>query len=242
MVRIGHASIGENGAKNNAAGDQTGREVCIRSYYKKNWHTLLRAKDINVASRMANNCEILCENDLVGYDQNQRNSLRTELQKVRFISQDLITLCETDCSAFMSVVAECAGVAMYGQYVNGNAPTTSNMVQRFYATGMFDVLTDKVYMNSEKRLKRGDILVCNGHTVMILDDGTLQEDRPVLAKGSKGAWVQTMQKALVNKGYKLVCDSDFGMNTYNALVAFQGECGIEKDGRCGAMSWDRLIR
>ena len=46
-MRIGHASISEN--KNNGrdgkakAGDQTGKEVCIRQFYKKPWKYLLRS-------------------------------------------------------------------------------------------------------------------------------------------------------------------------------------------------------
>lgn len=242
MGRIGHASNGENGIKNNRSGDQTGREVCIRSYYKKNWHTVLRAKDSKVADRMAYNCEILCDSNLVGYDQNQRNTLRKEMVNVRWVPQLLKTACETDCSAYMSVLAESAGVAMYAQYSNGNAPTTADMVKRFYATGMFEVLTDKLYLESERHLKRGDILVCQGHTVMVLDDGPVQYAKPVLAKGSKGSWVQVMQTRLVQKGYKIICDGDFGPVSQQALISFQGEAGIEKDGRCGPMTWAKLGR
>ena len=50
-----HASISENG---NAGwdgkaktGDQTGREVCTRSFYKKPWNVMLRYKNSSVASK-----------------------------------------------------------------------------------------------------------------------------------------------------------------------------------------------
>ena len=53
-VRIGHASIDENGsATGGAAGDQTGKEVCIRSWYAKGWKVLLRAKDPAVRKKIA---------------------------------------------------------------------------------------------------------------------------------------------------------------------------------------------
>lgn len=242
MVRIGHASQDENKkAKGGKAGDNNGKEVCVRNWYKKPWHTLLRPKDGNVAERMAYCCEVLCNSNYVGYDQNQRNSLRKELLKVNWIPEQLRTLCETDCSAFMSVCAEASGVAMYGQYISGNAPTTANMVNKFYATGMFDVLTDKSYLNDYTRLRRGDILVCNGHTVMVLDDGPKKEDKPTLCKGSKGSWVKIMQNRLSVKGYTLKPDGDFGSQSMMCLVAFQGEMGLVKDGICGPKSWEKLF-
>ena len=36
-VRIGHASISEKGTINGTKGDQTGKEVCIRTWYSKPW-------------------------------------------------------------------------------------------------------------------------------------------------------------------------------------------------------------
>ena len=42
-VRIAHASINENGkAHGGLPGDQTGKEVCIRDWYYKDWDYVLR--------------------------------------------------------------------------------------------------------------------------------------------------------------------------------------------------------
>ena len=42
-VQIVHASINENGTTTGGkTGDQTGKEICIRSYYNKNWDCVLR--------------------------------------------------------------------------------------------------------------------------------------------------------------------------------------------------------
>lgn len=44
--QILHASINENGATTGGkTGDQTGKEICIRSYYNKNWDCILRYMD-----------------------------------------------------------------------------------------------------------------------------------------------------------------------------------------------------
>ena len=76
-MRIGHASIDEHGKISGGnAGDQTGKEVCIRSYYSRNWTYVLRCKDSKIAEKMAIACEQGCNNNNIGYDQSQRNTLR----------------------------------------------------------------------------------------------------------------------------------------------------------------------
>ena len=171
-MRIGHSSCTENrGSVGGKAGDQTTKEVCIREYYSNNWDCMLRPKDPVKAETMARECEKACLNENVGYSQDTRNTLRTQAQKVNF-DLSKVGLCNCDCSSFMSVCAECAGIAIPYKY--GNAPTTSSMKIDFLSTGEFDLYTDKIYLNSPNFLKRGDILVKTGsHTVMILENGSL---------------------------------------------------------------------
>lgn len=179
-VLIGHASIDENGkAHGGRAGDQTGREVCIRSWYKNGWSVVLRPKSPAIAEKMAHFCEDVCANALVGYDQWQRNTLRDRAREAGWNGARISTACETDCSAFMTVCAEAAGVNMDRCYINLgngqlNAPVTSIMRDSFRATGAFEVLTEAKYLTTDKYLKRGDILVKEtAHTVMVLTDGDL---------------------------------------------------------------------
>lgn len=61
--------------------------------------------------------------------------------------------------------------------------------------------------------------------------------QPILRKGDKGEDVKMLQKALNKNGYNLTVDGIFGTNTYNAVVAFQGEKGITKDGIVGNITW-----
>lgn len=175
MAKIGHSSLDENRkTKGGKAGDQTGREVTIGSWYAKNWSYVLRAKDKDIAERMAKACEDGCANPALGYDQGQRNTLRTQAKLCGMNLALIKTDCECDCSSFMSVCAECAGVPI--PYTGGNAPTTSSMKSAFLNTGYFDLLTDKKYLDSDKYLKRGDILVAVGqHTIMCLEDGVMAD-------------------------------------------------------------------
>ncbi len=175
MSKIGHSSLDENRkTKGGKAGDQTGREVTTGSWYAKSWSYVLRAKDKNIAERMAKACEDGCANQCIGYDQGQRNTLRTQAKLCGMNLALIKTDCECDCSSFMSVCAECAGVPI--PYVGGNAPTTSTMKSAFLNTGYFDLLTDKKFLDSDKYLKRGDILVAVGqHTIMCLEDGVMAD-------------------------------------------------------------------
>lgn len=247
-MRIGHASISENG--NNGrdgkakAGDQTGKEVCIREFYKKPWTSLLRCKDANKAEIMAKACEAICNNPNVGYDQSQRLTLHNLLVKNGYNYNNIKEPVECDCSSFMTVCAECAGI--FPAYVSGNAPVTANMVKIFQATGYFEVVTDSSYINDSKNLKRGDILVGppNTHTVMALDNGLIKTlpGKPVLKKGMTGNYVLEMQSKLVLHGYSISTDGKFGPATLKALENFQKSKGLVVDGICGPATWRGLAK
>ena len=262
-VIIGHASIDERGRANSGqAGDQTGGEVCTRSWYNRCWTVLLRAKDPAVAERMARACEAGCANNHIGYDQYQRNTLRTRAREANWDLSKITVDCETDCSAFMTVCAEAAGIDMDGTYTSGNAPVTQNMRQKFVRTGAFESLTDSKYLTTDRYLKRGDILVYEkGHTVMALSNGDLSGDASTtntttkgecdvkvetIRKGSKGGAVLSLQTLLIHK-YAISCgsygaDADFGSGTDKAVRQFQTAKGLEVDGIVGANTWAALLK
>lgn len=105
-ILIGHASIDENGKiSSGTAGDQTAKEVCTRTWYSKPWDFVLRCKDSVKAEKMAVACEQGCSNNRIGYDQGQRNTLYTQAKAVNFDLSKITTLCECDCSSFMTVCA-----------------------------------------------------------------------------------------------------------------------------------------
>ena len=219
-VTIGHASIDERGkASGGRAGDQTGREVCTRSWYSKGWKYCLRPKSASVAERMAKACEQGCANNKIGYDQSQRNSLHYYAKRCGYNLAIINTKCETDCSAFMTVCALAGGVSALEH--SGNAPTTSTMVDKFRATGAFEVLTDSKYLTGDAYLKRGDILVKPGsHTVMVLSNGAKAEETatPAAAPAQPG---------------KLTVDGQIGKGT---IKAFQQLLGTAADGYISGQS------
>ena len=171
-VKIGQASFGENGIRWQAAGNQTGRELNFSKWYDGGWTIVLRPLDPVVAEAMAKACEAGVNNRNIGYDQSQRNTLRAEARAYGWKLDAIGKPCETDCSAFMAVCAEAAGVRMEQAYTDGNAPATFQMREKWQNTGAFELLTDKGYLKSDKKLRRGDVLVNESqHTCMVLSDG-----------------------------------------------------------------------
>lgn len=170
-VKIGHASMSENGTISGSAGDQTGREVyIIENYNISNIepYIVLRPKNSSLATASVNACIAGCNNNNIGYSQNGRNTLYNLARDLNF---DLgkVGICNTDCSAFMTVCAIAGGAKItYGS----NAPTTSNMRTRFSQSGDYTVLTNSKYTTKTDYLKAGDILVHEGtHTMMVLENG-----------------------------------------------------------------------
>lgn len=201
-IQIGHSSVDENGRYNSGtAGDQTGKEVCVRNWYNNGWSVLLRAKDSAVAEKIAKACEDGCANNKIGYDQYQRNTLRARAKEVNWDLSKITTACECDCASFVTVCAEAAGINMDSTYTSGNAPVTSTMRSKFKATGAFDVLTDSKYLTGTSYLQRGDILVKEtAHTVIVLGTGANAGTETTPTTGTKltvdGRWGSATTKRL----------------------------------------------
>lgn len=68
---------------------------------------------------------------------------------------------------------------------------------------------------------------------------------PVLRCGSEGSAVAAMQGGLLYEGCGLGADGidgDFGRETEKAVIRFQTQNGLEKDGICGKETWARLMK
>lgn len=166
MVVITHASIDENkNIKGGKAGDQTGKEVCSRSWYNKPWDVVIRFTDPVWRDRFAHAMEKAAANDHIGYDQNQRNSLLEESRKYGYDPGRVTKDCETDCSALVALCCMYAGVPENRLFINGNSPTTRNIEKRLWETGRVQIFKTKDYTQSADKLVRGDILLSIGHHV-----------------------------------------------------------------------------
>lgn len=195
-VKIGHASIDENGKiSGGAAGDQTKAEVCTREWYAKGWNKLIRPKDSAIAEKIAAAMEAACKNDNVGYDQNQRTTLYTQAKAKNWNISDISTKCECDCSSLVAVCVNAAGISVSKDIYTGNeAAALKN-------TGKFDVLTDSKYLTSDKYLKRGDILLKeSSHTAIALSNGSAAGSTPATSNTTGSNSEKTIWNFLTGKG------------------------------------------
>lgn len=159
------------------AGDQTGKEVCIRSWYSKPWDIMLRYPDKSISRKAATAAVKLANSNLVGYDQSERNSLYKTLKKYNFDVDAYIKSgekTETDCSAFVYTVFACFIPAMRS---DNNAPVTSTM-RALYKEWGFVVHTGMGYL-SGNNLINGDILVNENSHTAIATDGNTGDTAPV---------------------------------------------------------------
>ena len=64
---------------------------------------------------------------------------------------------------------------------------------------------------------------------------------PTLRRGSRGNFVKILQYLLVDYGYNLTVDGEFGTRTYNAVLDFQKNNNLVQDGIVGRNTWNALL-
>lgn len=193
-VNIGHASSDENKAiKGGNAGDQTAKEVCVRTWYNKPWTTVFRPKNSSVAEKIAKAMEQACVNDKIGYDQSQRTTLYEQAKLVNWDLSKITTACECDCSALVAVCVNAAGISVSKSMYTGIQKDTLDK------TGEFSLYTSSKYTGSADNLMRGDILLGDGHTAVVLSNGaTIQNE---------------CKEELNNMAFKIALSAGHGKNT-----------------------------
>ena len=173
-VTIGQATNGEGGRISGCtAGDQTGKEVSLSGWSYRSglsapnhWVYVFRAKDPEVAKKMAAAMKAAADNACVGYDQKtpDRYSFYDEAQKVGWDIEAIETNCETTCASAVSVCLNAAGVEAPRQWSSGAVYNYLMSTDQFYC------YTDSEYTASPDKLLPGDIL-CNPrtHTAMVVE-------------------------------------------------------------------------
>lgn len=260
-MSISNCGHDENGRYSGGkAGDQTGTEYQVRSWYSVPWLCVLRHPDHKVGKQLAKIAKAAANNDNIGYDQGQRGTYYTQLKKANWKPKNIKVKCEADCSSSTAANVIAAGYRLGVeklQNVNPNC-TTSNLRAALKAVG-FEVLTKSKYLTSDSYLIPGDVLLCDGHHVAInLTRGSkadttkntgdakgmipaLASVPPNLKNGSSGTQVKNLQKDLnyvMKRG--LSVDGKFGTKTETDLKAFQKKYSLTVDGIYGSNSRTKM--
>ena len=226
------------------AGDQTGKEWQIRTWYNRPWNCVLRHPNETVRRKMSELAIKAANNNHVGYNQGNRYSYWAQLQKANYDPSAITTNCDADCSAGVIANTKAVGYIMgISALKNLQATYTGNM-RSCYRNAGFAVLTESKYLTGPDYLLPGDILLNDAHhTAMFVSTGsksdgyvapaTQSTSSSILKKGSSGSAVKTMQTMLIAVGYSCGsagADGEFGNGTLTALKKFQTENGLEADG------------
>ena len=214
-VRIGHASISENGTVGGAKGDQTGREVCVQPFYSKPWDFAAIHPDAAVREKHAAAVEAACANDNIGYSQAERNTLNA-LAKAAGYDLSKVGKCNCDCSSLQNVAAVASGSgAAYGS----NGWRTSTMKAELQKLG-YKIVTDAALLSGAAYCVRGAIYVKPAsHTACALDNGA--EYKRMLERAGIAVGTPPVAAGVVYGGldYSAVFDATYYSNKYNDLKA-----------------------
>lgn len=146
-----------------AAGDQTGKEWEIRSWYNRPWDCVLRYPDMKVGALIAELAIEAANNDCIGYDQGNRDTFWAALQKAKYRPANITIKCESDCSAGVIAITKAAGYLLDLAKLKKLAATYTGDMKAGYKAAGFSVLTAKKYLTNDDYLLPGDILLNEGH-------------------------------------------------------------------------------
>lgn len=259
-VIVGSARMDERGkATGGKAGDQTGKEVSTQNWYKhkKGWR-VLRAKNPLIAQYAAEAMRSACDNDNIGYDQSQNQTLWNAAKSVGHDPAKVTKAVETDCAR---LVRNCVQYACKKAGLDVAIPDfyTATLVSKLLGTGLFVELKGSKYTDQSTFLGAGDILcTCSkGHVVIVLTNGSKYEGDAVessmktyelgerlLKDGCEGQDVKQLQTYLIKLGYDLGsygADGDFGDATEKAVKLFQKAHGLVADGEYGVKSHEAML-
>lgn len=200
------------------AGDQTSREWYIRPWWNDNWNVVLRHPDAKTRNLIADMAIKAAQNNLIGYDQNERLTFWNHLKASNYDPAQITVKCEADCSSGVAAIVKGAGYRLGNKAMqNVNASiTTWNERNALKAAG-FQVLTDSKYLTSDAYLLAGDILLNESrHTAINVTNGS-----------KSGGSSATVAPSTSTSSGKLSVDGYWGVATTKAL---QKRLGTVVDG------------
>ena len=186
----GHDERGEY--RGGQAGDQTGSEWQIRSWYSRPWNCVLRFPDEKVREKIADLARQAANNNNIGYNQAKRTSFWYALEKAGYEPKNIKTKCDSDCSAGVTAICKAVGYLLNIKDLKDLSITnyTGSMKPNFKGAG-FEVLIDDKYLKSDDYLVPGDILLnVTHHTCINLDYGKEVTPIVIAEPAYKEGWVE----------------------------------------------------
>lgn len=243
--------------KGGIAGDQTGKEWRVRSWYNGNWNVVLHHPDKTVRNLIAEMARKAAENDLIGYNQNKRLTFWEHLKKSNYDPSKITVACEADCSSCVGAIVKGAGYRLNNAKMQKVSPSiyTGNERDALKSAG-FEERTASKYLTSDAYLFAGDILLREGHhTAINVTDGSCVSSASANGKPNiDGVWgketTRFLQSAFgvkvdgivsgqnssmttINKGGLLSSSWKLGNGGSSVIKALQKKIKVDPDGYFG---------
>lgn len=221
ISNCGHDELGRySGGK---AGDQTGTEWYIRSWYNHNWKCVIRFP-ADVREQLALNAEKAAKNNLIGYDQNERLTYYNHLKASNWDASKITKACEADCSAGVSANIIAAGYKLgISTLKNFNKSNTTSTLRAACKAVGATILTDSKYLTSDAYLLRGDLILKDGsHVCTNISNGSKST--------SQNAFIPTTTtttSTLATSSNEIIKQGQVHANNF-------AQCGLVADGIRGA--------
>lgn len=198
------------------AGDQTGTEWYLRSWWNYPWSCVLHHPDANVRSTIAQLAKEAAENNLIGYDQSERLTFWQHLRASNYRPSQITIACEADCSSGVAAIVKATGYLLGNTALQNVSEScwTGNLEAALKSAG-FEARRDSKYLNSENYNSAGDIwLNTQNHTCIQVTEG---------ANAGSGSTTTTTSSANTSSSNgKLDVDGEWGQATTRALQTYLG--------------------
>lgn len=161
-MKIAHARSNEMGQTTGGRpGDQTKNEVVINDFMEYEWTDVFRPY-VN-PDAYAEKAKVVCQNENVGYDHNDRYSLTLLARQMGWDFAKVTTPCNTDCSAMVAAICNACGIPV-NIYM-----WTGIEIGEMEKTGAYKHLA----YTGKSMLRNGDIILTTkkGHTGIIIGNG-----------------------------------------------------------------------
>ena len=158
------------------AGDQTGTEWEVRSWYRYTggWVYMIRHPNRSVGQLIADLAKEAAQNNKIGYDQNERYTFWQRLAAASYRPSRITANCEADCSSGCAAIAKAAGYLLNDSKLKNISiyAYTGNIAAVLQNAG-FTLYADSKYLTSDAYLLPGDFLLKPGyHICTNLDTGS----------------------------------------------------------------------
>lgn len=219
------------------AGDQSGTEWYIRSWYKYShggWDCVLRHPDRKVGEMIAKLATQAAKNNNIGYDMgySARMTFWNELQRAGYYPEKIKKKCEADCSSGTIAIVRAVGVLLGKSKLKNLSATYTGNLRNGLKNAGFEVLTASKYLTSDSYLQKGDIILNErNHVCINISDGKQATSDKT---SDKEKCIKALQLAL-NVSYKLTLavDGSYGPKTTEAVKAHQ----LKRGARNSHVSW-----